>query len=387
MPDPKSFKSKEEWMDSCMHQLRKVENKPQGQSVAICLDMWRNKNKKKKSKSAHVMPVSDYLRELATSIIYKYSDEEPEEATAPDLKGFHDEDISKATQDNDNFREVLYTGKNSQLVLMSLKPGQDIGDEVHYVDQFIRLEEGSGEAYINDNKYEVKDDSAIVIPAGSKHNIINTGKGDLKLYSIYSPPHHEDGIIHKTKEDALKDSEEFDGRTTEVMTKTAKIGQTYSYASTQVNLPEDMAKDIIAWGKDNIPKEELANDGFENEIHATVLYGLKSDNPGDVNKLLRHFRPFEVRLGLITHFDAPDFDVLKISVESPVLENMHYFLEKNLDNDNTFPTFHAHVTIAYLKKGMAKKYIGKDYFRGKSFVADSIVFSTRDNKKINLSLQ
>jgi len=125
-------------------------------------------------------------------------------------------DIETDTKQNDNFRKVLYTGKNSQLVLMSLKPGEDIGEEVHKdTDQFFRVDAGSGKVVINGNESEIKNGSAIVIPQGAKHNVINTGKEDLKLYSIYSPPHHEDGAIHKTKEEAESDKEHFDGKTTE----------------------------------------------------------------------------------------------------------------------------------------------------------------------------
>ena len=98
---------------------------------------------------------------------------------------------------------------------MSLKPGEDIGDEVHGVDQFFRFESGTGEAIINGNRYPVKDGSSIIVPANAKHNIKNTGNEDLKLYSIYSPPHHEDGTMHGTKEIAMKDDEEFEGKTTE----------------------------------------------------------------------------------------------------------------------------------------------------------------------------
>jgi mannose-6-phosphate isomerase-like protein (cupin superfamily) len=125
-------------------------------------------------------------------------------------------DIETDTKQNDNFRKVLYTGKNSQLVLMSLKPGEDIGEEVHKdTDQFFRVDAGSGKVIINGNETEIKNGSAIVIPQGAKHNVINTGKENLKLYSIYSPPHHADGTIHKTKEEAKSDKEHFDGKTTE----------------------------------------------------------------------------------------------------------------------------------------------------------------------------
>ncbi len=124
-------------------------------------------------------------------------------------------DIEKETEDNDNFRKVLYTAKNSQLVVMSVEPGGEIGEEVHDLDQFIRIEDGTGRAVLNDVEHEIKDDYAVMIPAGMKHNVINTGEKPLKLYSIYSPPEHRDGVLHKTREEAMEDEEHFDGNTTE----------------------------------------------------------------------------------------------------------------------------------------------------------------------------
>ena len=115
--------------------------------------------------------------------------------------------IEKKTLNNTNFREVLFTGPHSQLVIMSLKPNEEIGEETHAsVDQFIRIEAGDGIAILNDKKHILKDGSSLVIPAKTKHNIVNKSDDKpLKLYTIYSPPEHEDGIIHKTKEDALKE--------------------------------------------------------------------------------------------------------------------------------------------------------------------------------------
>lgn len=116
-------------------------------------------------------------------------------------------DIEKETKENTNFRKVLFTGPQSQLVVMSLKPGEDIGEEVHNnIDQFIRVEEGEGKAVLNGEETVIKDDWAIVVPAGAKHNVINTSQDkDLKLYTIYSPAEHKDGTIHKTKEEAMAD--------------------------------------------------------------------------------------------------------------------------------------------------------------------------------------
>lgn len=128
----------------------------------------------------------------------------------------HISNIEKDTVENNNFRKVLYTGKNSQLVVMSLKPGQDIGEEVHKVDQFIRIEKGKGRAILDGNVFDVEDDFAIVVPAGARHNVINNHDGEMKLYTIYSPPEHLKDTVHKTKEEAMADAKDkFDGRVTE----------------------------------------------------------------------------------------------------------------------------------------------------------------------------
>ena len=133
-------------------------------------------------------------------------------------KGFCS-NIEKDTIDNNNFRKVIYTGKHSQLVLMSLAPKEEIGMEVHTDnDQFFRFEKGQGKVIIDGNEYEVKDGSAVIVPAGSQHNVINVSATEkLNLYTIYSPAHHIDGIVRATKaeaEDPAND-EEFDGKTTE----------------------------------------------------------------------------------------------------------------------------------------------------------------------------
>jgi len=132
------------------------------------------------------------------------------------MKGFNT-NIEKDTLTNKNYRQVLYTGKHNQLVLMSLKPGEEIGMEVHPEnDQFFRIEKGEGKCLIDGNEYKLGDGVAIVVPAGAKHNVINTSEDEeLKLYTIYSPPHHKDGIVHPTKEEAEAQEAPFDGITTE----------------------------------------------------------------------------------------------------------------------------------------------------------------------------
>lgn len=132
------------------------------------------------------------------------------------MKGF-DADIEKETLANKNFRKVLYTAKHSQLVVMSLKAGEDIGMETHKNnDQFLRFERGEGKCLIDGTEYKVKNGDVVIVPAGAKHNVVNTSTSEeLKLYTLYSPAHHQDGTVHKTKADAQADDEEFDGKTTE----------------------------------------------------------------------------------------------------------------------------------------------------------------------------
>ncbi len=131
------------------------------------------------------------------------------------MKGYVS-DIEREAVDNNFFRKVLYTGRNSQLVLMSIAPNEDIGEEVHTLDQFIRIEKGRGKAILDGVEYEIADGSAIVVPAGARHNVINTSTEALKLYTLYSPPEHKDGVIHMTKADAAADiTDHFDGKITE----------------------------------------------------------------------------------------------------------------------------------------------------------------------------
>ena len=125
--------------------------------------------------------------------------------------------LEKETRKNTDFRRVLYTGKHSQLVLMSLKPGEEIGEETHEnVDQFFRFERGEGKVIIDGVEHRIKDGNGVIVPAGARHNVVNTSKrAILRLYTIYSPPEHQDGVIRHTKKEAMASEEHFDGRTTE----------------------------------------------------------------------------------------------------------------------------------------------------------------------------
>jgi mannose-6-phosphate isomerase-like protein (cupin superfamily) len=131
------------------------------------------------------------------------------------MKGFV-ADIEELTEENSDFRRVIYTGKNLQLVLMAIQPGDEIGEEVHKDgDQFFRIEKGKGEVRIDGARSKIKRDDAILVPAGARHNIINTGEKPLRLYTLYAPPEHRDGIVRATKAEAEAGEEHFDGKATE----------------------------------------------------------------------------------------------------------------------------------------------------------------------------
>ena len=130
------------------------------------------------------------------------------------MKGYV-QDIEGIAMRNEEFRQVLYTARHCQLVVMALKPNEEIGAEVHKLDQFFRVEQGSGEAVLDGVRTAIRAGFAVIVPAGARHNIINTGTEPLKLYTIYSPPNHRDGVVHHTPADAEADTEHFDGQTSE----------------------------------------------------------------------------------------------------------------------------------------------------------------------------
>lgn len=130
------------------------------------------------------------------------------------MKGFV-QDIEALATKNGDFRRVLYTARNCQLVLMALQPKEEIGAEVHELDQFFRVEAGTGEAVLDGIRTPIQAGFAVLVPAGAKHNIVNTGSVPLKLYTLYAPPNHLDGVVHHTRDDAQADEEHFDGKTTE----------------------------------------------------------------------------------------------------------------------------------------------------------------------------
>jgi 2'-5' RNA ligase len=173
----------------------------------------------------------------------------------------------------------------------------------------------------------------------------------------------------------------------------SKLNGDYDKSSLQVQIPDDLAKEIVAWGNDNIPEKIMHNDGEdtkgrEDDIHVTLFYGLNTPDYKDVKDLLKDVKPFKIRLGLINGFqDKDDYDVLKIDVESPDLIQLHYKIRgSDLDFDNKFPTYNPHCTIAYIKKGHIKEWLGNEAFRNKYFTINNVVFSSSNGVKTDIKL-
>jgi len=174
-----------------------------------------------------------------------------------------------------------------------------------------------------------------------------------------------------------------------LLNKIAKENVKHNHSSTQFVIPKHIASDILNFSKGIHDNELYENDeekyGREDEIHCTVLYGLTDETPENTFKELKKFNPFVVKLGKTSSFTtAKDYDVLKIEIISPELEKMHYYLEENLANENKFPEYKPHCTIAYLKKGEAEKYINDSRFEGMSFIINKIEFSSFNGEKVKM---
>ena len=166
----------------------------------------------------------------------------------------------------------------------------------------------------------------------------------------------------------------------------------HSFSSTQINLPDGLAEKVIEYGKKHIPDEEIFEKGDdmgrEDEIHVTVLYGLHADTPKEVKKVLEKESTFPIQLGKISIFDThPDFDVVKIDVDSPGLVELNKKLRDNCEHTMTHPKYVPHITIAYLKKGKAKKYKGDDYFAEMGFLSNEVLFSSKNREKTKILLK
>jgi len=179
-----------------------------------------------------------------------------------------------------------------------------------------------------------------------------------------------------------------------VLQKLAKTGVTYDHCSTQVDIEPGVAQEVLRWGNAHIPEDILHNDGKdtkgrENDIHVTLLYGLTDVNPDDIRRFIPpDMKQITLRMGLITAFmDKPEYDVLKIDIESPELLRLHYLLRKSLPNKNSFPTYSPHCTVAYLKKGEALRYVGDSTFRGKMLNVPVIKFCGKTGGKIDIGFE
>ena len=178
-------------------------------SLALALAIWAPVQAQSAEPAAEKTAMADKMAERGQAIKEQKLNEK-----GVTMKGYV-QDIESLAVKNNDFRRVLYTAENCQLVLMALKPKEEIGAEVHKLDQFFRVEEGSGEAVLDGVRTPIRAGFAVVVPAGMNHNIINTGSVPLKLYTLYSPPNHRDGVVHHTRADAEADNEHFDGKTTE----------------------------------------------------------------------------------------------------------------------------------------------------------------------------
>jgi len=165
-----------------------------------------------------------------------------------------------------------------------------------------------------------------------------------------------------------------------------KKNTNYDFSSTQVNLPHALANKIIKWGKVHIPDNELHELGREDEIHATVLYGIHDSEPDAVKKLLKSIQPINIKLGKISLFSDDEYDVIKIDVRSPDLHKLNAKLRDSLKYTSSHPIYKPHVTIAYVKKGRGKKYDGLDPFDNNSIKINQIIFSSKDGTKTTISL-
>jgi 2'-5' RNA ligase len=239
---------------------------------------------------------------------------------------------------------------------------------------------------------DFKAGKTITIPQFSINGKLNDPRTISKLDF---DPHGYDRLLEQMsgilKKPASNTELTYDRETHSYRQKQAKDGVNYSYASTQVDFPEDLSKKVFAWGKDNVPDSDLytkdEDKGREDEIHTTLFYGITDADPDKLKELLKDVKPFECRLGLITAFKDPkDYDVLKIDMEAPELVKLHYLIEESIDNKNDFPTYQAHTTIAYVKKGKADKFIGDDKFRGIVFKVHAITLCKKDDIKIKIPL-
>lgn len=332
MPNPKNFKDEQSFMSACIVQA-KSEGKKQDQAVAMCLSMWKNKGKKK--------AIASLIKECAD--------------------GLSKESMPRVLDTDEKTVDFYFEGL-------------DIDSRKKVEEDFL-----SG-ATITIPELEYKGQR---IP----YREINKSGFEPWVFEEIKRQMDRDIRKHPSTNPLL----DYDPTRRAYMYKQAKIGETYDHSSTQVDLPEQIAREVMVWGKANFPKADLCTTGdahgLEDEIHCTLLYGLTVEGPSGVADFFKKVKPFEVRLGIINAFkDDKHHDVIKIDVESPIMEKLHYALRENFKNKSTRPTYCPHVTIAYVKKGKADRFIGDEKFRGVVFKVNAITYSSKDGKKIQMPL-
>ena len=162
------------------------------------------------------------------------------------------------------------------------------------------------------------------------------------------------------------------------------------FSSTQINAPDAIARKVKSWGKENIPDSDLYDEepgfGRESNVHITVKFGLHTDSPEEVEKVVTGFGRFKVKLGEISQFEGEKYDVLKIDVESARLHELNGLIADSVECTDTFPVYKPHMTIAYVKKGKGKKFLGKTIFAGETWTADTLMFSSKNSKHTSIEL-
>lgn len=353
MPNPAKFKDQASFMSECMR-VTKAEGLTHDQCLGKCLGMWRGKSK-----------------------------------TAGKLQ----KDIDKAKSQND-LPSVFLGGSCDDNNAWRKNVKEEFKGKFFFVDPY------DPEWEAEDNIYEelaaiLNVDHIIFYKGGKgtereKKFMENMDKDYKSFEGLDELKSHLKAIIPPALKKAC---------ISEVIRKVAnnlllaKLKGSYDFSSLQIQLPGDLSKSVIDWGKNNIPDEFLHNNeketkGREDDIHITLLYGIVSGDHKDALSALNLEKGFDVRLGLVTAFkDDPKYDVIKIDAESSDLIKLHYMLERILINENTHPTYLPHITLAYVKKDSCNELIGNDFFIDKKFTVNDVVFSSKNGKRTTLNLK
>ncbi len=385
MPDPAKYKPTEKarYMEDCMHQTVKVEKKPKDQALAVCLSVWNKGHGGKQS-----MHENNFLKYESLADKVKKLAGEMEKQAYPSVTTVYGKDVDLY------FEHLEQDARNNVLKDLMDEKGDPKDIEIKLPDFPVLNKKGLDIPFIRGVDLQRNNLSFL------RKLIGRTPHGNPNVTMDYDP------ILHKYYQvepepvlyGAPVPQVQYDlhGKFPEVHEpsysfKTAKTDIAYSRGCAMAPTPEDLAKSVIDYGKAFIPDSDLHTEkedqGREDDIHITLFYGFTEDNIEKLSEILKSVKPFTVRLGLVNAFkDKKDYDVLKISVESPELEKLHYLLEKEMKNDNKYPTYAPHMTVCYVKKGKADKVIGDDKFRGKEFKVSHIDYSNKDNVRTKIKI-